>query len=61
MKYALPLAAYVLAGLAVIGIVLLAALGRPVPDLLGYIAVGGTTGGLGATPPARAGKRASDR
>jgi hypothetical protein len=40
--------AYGLAGLAVLGIVVLAALGQPVPEVLGLIATGAIGGGAGA-------------
>lgn len=46
------LAAYLLAGVAVVCITVLAALGASVPDVLGYALVGSLTGGAALSLPA---------
>lgn len=45
------LALAVLTGLALVGAVVLVALGHPVPDFLSLVVVGGVTGVAGATSP----------
>lgn len=48
-----PLALVALAALAVVGIIVLAATGHTIPDVLSGIALVGASGGAGATLPAR--------